>query len=46
MAKPIRATPKLTVAETKVFIENMVEMDNSKPSAEDRKIIKQINHFL
>lgn len=42
MAKPIRATPILNREETKLFIKNMFEFENSKISKVDINIVKRL----
>jgi hypothetical protein len=42
MAKPIRATPKLTVVETNFFLKSMTKNDKAKITASDKEIAKNI----
>ncbi len=42
MAKPIRATPKLTREETNKFIARMIKVENSKPSASEKRLAKKL----
>ena len=42
MAKPIRATPKLNQSETTSFLSNMIRIEQSKITASDKKLAKEI----
>ena len=42
MAKPIRATPTLNSKESALFIEKMINFENSKINKVDLEIIKRI----
>lgn len=42
MAKPIRATPSLRGEEANKFVCKMIELDRSKISSLDRKIVIEI----
>jgi len=42
MAKPIRSTPKLTLNETKSFLNEMMKINNSRVKSSDKKLAKEI----
>lgn len=42
MAKPIRATPKLTAKETSSFISEMINVEKTRIPASEKKLAKKI----
>lgn len=45
MAKPIRATPKLTADETTRLLRNMILSERRGITKADRKLVKEINEL-
>lgn len=46
MAKPIRATPRLTASETNFFLESMNRNDSAKITASDKEVARNIINYF